>query len=67
MFKTLNNDQLDETIYQTVLDNGLTVVIVEKPLFKSSFACFGTKFGALHLNQEVNGHNYLFNAGLAHF
>ena len=65
--KQLKNTRFDETIYKTVLDNGLTIIMVHKPEFRNSVALLGTKFGASHLKQIVNGETLTYHSGLAHF
>lgn len=50
-------DQLDETVFQTRLSNGLTVCIVPKPEFNKTYATFTTNYGSIDnkfkpLNQE---------------
>lgn len=57
----------DETRYDEVLDNGLRVIIFHKPEFSTSVCAFGTPYGALKINQKVNGKKYNFNPGIAHF
>ncbi len=65
--KQLKNTRFDETIYKTVLDNGLSIIMVHKPEFRNSVALLGTKFGASHLKQIVNGETLTYHSGLAHF
>ncbi|HSU79503.1 MAG TPA: pitrilysin family protein [Candidatus Angelobacter sp.] len=40
-------DQLDETVYQTRLENGLTVCLVPKPEFNKTYATFTTNYGSI--------------------
>lgn len=63
----LTNHRFDETIYTHQFDNGLTVIMVHKPEFKTSVALLGTNFGAKHLKQIVNGQEQEYNSGVAHF
>ena len=53
---------------KAVLDNGLTVYIMEKSGFKSSYAVFGTKYGSVDTKFGVNGEKpQEVPAGIAHF
>lgn len=61
------NKQLDETYYTEKLDNGLEVVIIYKPDFLSTAACFGTPYGSLNINQKFKDQPKHFNPGIAHF
>ncbi|WEG11559.1 pitrilysin family protein [Pullulanibacillus sp. KACC 23026] len=40
-------EQLDERVFQTRLDNGLTVCVVPKPEFNKTFATFTTNYGSI--------------------
>lgn len=66
MKKTFNKF-LDETYFEEVLSNGLKVNIFYKPEFKTTVCSFGTPYGALKINEKVNGKTYHFNPGIAHF
>ena len=46
---------LDETLYSTVLPNGLQVMVVPKPGFTKKQAYFVTDFGAVHTQFTFNG------------
>lgn len=61
------NDKYDETYYKEKLDNGLEVVIIHKPDFLSTTACFGTPYGSLNINQKHKGITKRYNPGIAHF
>lgn len=65
--KKIYNDLFDETYYIDTLSNGLKVLIFNKPHFKTTTCAFGTPFGALNTDQIVNGKEYHFNSGIAHF
>lgn len=65
--KKIFNDFFDETYYTETLDNGLKVIIFHKPEFTITSCAFGTPFGALNTDQLVNGKQYHFNPGIAHF
>lgn len=66
MIKNVSS-QLKETQYIEVLDNGLTVVVVTKPGFRSNTAVLGTHYGAINLSQKVGEQMINYNAGIAHF
>ena len=40
--------RLQETVYRTVLPNGLTVMVVPRPGFTKKLCYFVTDFGAIH-------------------
>ena len=53
---------------KTVLENGLSVYIMEKPGFDSSFALYGTKYGSINTKFSRNGGPDIeVPAGIAHF
>lgn len=53
---------------KAVLDNGLSVYIMEKKGFKSSYAVFGTKYGSVDTRFSANGEEMReVPAGIAHF
>lgn len=52
----------------TVLENGLSVYIMEKPGFDSCFALYGTKYGSINTKFSRNGGPEIeVPAGIAHF
>lgn len=57
----------DETYYSETLQNGLRVLIFHKPEFSTTSCAFGTPYGALKINEKLNGKEYHFNPGVAHF
>ena len=59
--------QLQETVYRTVLPNGLTVMVLPRPGFTKKLAYFGTDFGAIHTEFELEGKQYQVPAGVAHY
>lgn len=65
--KKIYNQFFDETYYTDTLDNGLKVIIFHKPDFLMTTCAFGTPFGALNTDQIVDGKEYHFNPGIAHF
>ena len=58
---------LDETLYSTVLPNGLTVMVVPKPGFTKKQAYFATDFGSVHTHFTLEGKEYTVPAGVAHY
>ncbi len=62
------NKHLNETYYEEVLENGLKVVIFEKPDFVTTSAIFATPYGALDYKQVIGKDiEYSVPSGLAHF
>ena len=59
--------KLDETMYTTVLENGLTVKIVPRRGFERKMAYFVTDFGSIHTQFSWKGQEYHVPAGIAHF
>jgi len=66
MEKTVN-ERYQESYYSETLDNGLKVIIWEKPDYANTVCFFATPFGAINLEVENHGKKHRFNAGLAHF
>lgn len=60
-------EMLGETLYTQVLENGLTVYVVEKPDFGKSFAFFATRYGGMDTNFQLEGQWLDTPAGIAHF
>ncbi len=58
---------LDETLYSTVLPNGLTVLVVPKPGFTKKLVYFSTDFGAVHTDFTWDGQRHQMPAGIAHY
>ncbi len=68
MKKTVIKNPLLGQYTLAVLDNGLSVYIMEKPGFNSCFASFGTKYGSIHTRFSRNGGDEIeVPAGIAHF
>ncbi len=59
--------KLDETLYSSVLPNGLTVLIVPKPGFTKKLVYFATDFGAIHTDFTLDGQRHQVPAGVAHY
>ena len=60
-------EKLDETLFRTVLPNGLRVMVVPKPEFGRKSAYFVTDFGSIHRKFTLDGVDYDTPAGVAHF
>ena len=60
-------EKLDETLFRTVLPNGLRVMVVPKPEFGRKSAYFVTDFGSIHRKFALDGVQYETPAGVAHF
>ncbi len=59
--------QLGETLYKTVLPNGLTVAVVPKKGFNRKTAYFVTDFGAVYTDFTVDGNRTQVPGGIAHY
>ena len=66
--KKITNHRFKETYFEETLDNGLHVVLWNKPHYEKSFFMMATPLGALDLHQvDENGKLYEFSSGIAHF
>ena len=59
--------RLGETVYRTVLPNGLTVMVVPRPGFAKYLAYFVTDYGSIHTEYTLNGETLQAPDGVAHF
>lgn len=59
--------RLDETLYRTVLANGLTVMILRRPGFQKKAAYFMTNYGSIHTRFTLDGVEYETPEGVAHY
>ena len=59
--------ELDETLYTSVLENGLSVCVVPRKGFTRSLAYFVTDFGSIHTDFSLEGKEYQVPAGIAHY
>ena len=50
-----------------VLESGLTVLVRPMPGYSSTYAIYGTRFGSIDLDFEVDGKTVHLPAGTAHF
>ena len=65
--KRFDYPELDETLYTTVLPNGLTVSVVPRKGFTKSLAYFVTDFGSIHTDFSLEGKPVHAPAGIAHY
>ena len=59
--------ELDETLYQQTLANGLTVCMVPRKGFTKRLAYFVTDYGSIHTQYSLDGKNHQAPAGVAHY
>ena len=59
--------ELDETLYQEILPNGLTVCVVPRKGFTKRLAYFVTDYGSIHTQYSLDGKNHQAPAGVAHY
>ena len=59
--------RLGENLYQKVLPNGLTLMVVPRPGFTRKLAYFVTDFGSIHTEFELEGEKIRVSDGIAHF
>ena len=66
--KKIKNERYLETYYTETMENGLRVVLWHKPNYAKSLFMLATPLGAMDLLQEdENGKQYAYPAGIAHF
>ena len=58
---------LDETLYRTVLPNGLAVCVCPRPGFQRKAAYFVTNYGSIHTKFTFEGKTYRTPEGVAHY
>lgn len=63
----LEYPQLDEKLYQEVLENGLTVAVIPRKGFTKRLAYFVTDYGSIHSHFLLDGQEYQVPAGVAHY
>ncbi|WP_068619223.1 EF-P 5-aminopentanol modification-associated protein YfmH [Paenibacillus tuaregi] len=64
----IHYEQLQETLYHEVMDNGLQVYVLPKPGFKKTYATFTTKYGSIDNHFRVEGQEEIsVPDGIAHF
>lgn len=60
-------NEINETHYQSKLDNGLNVVIIQKEGFKSSSCFIAFPYGSLDIKQKIGDQIQEYPSGIAHF
>ena len=60
-------NELGETLYSAVLENGLRVRVIPKKDFSSFFACFGTYYGSVMRSFLLSDERRDTPAGVAHY
>ncbi|WP_044642776.1 EF-P 5-aminopentanol modification-associated protein YfmH [Risungbinella massiliensis] len=66
--KPIHYEQLQETLYQEELPNGLQVYILPKPGYSKTYATFTTKYGSIDNTFQVKGkEKHQVPDGIAHF
>lgn len=66
--KTISNERYQERYVEETLDNGLHVVLWQKPDYEKSLFMMATPLGAMDMKQvDEQGKEYHFPAGIAHF
>ncbi|MCY0876717.1 MAG: pitrilysin family protein [Firmicutes bacterium] len=67
--REIRYDSVGETLYTEVLDNGLTLYVLQKPDFRQTYACFTTKYGSIDNDFVVPGQSAVRHVpdGIAHF
>ena len=67
MKKEIFESDIGESYVKAVLSSGLKIYILEKPLYNSAYAIFGTKYGSIDTCFSVNGDKTCVPEGIAHF
>lgn len=66
--ESIHYDNLQETLYYEVMDNGLRVYVLPKPGFQKTYATFATKYGSVDNHFKVQGESETrVPDGIAHF
>lgn len=66
--KRVVSDRYDESYFEETMENGLHVVLWNKPGYKKSLFMLATPLGAMDMVQrDEEGNEYHFPAGIAHF
>ncbi|CAM3570487.1 EF-P 5-aminopentanol modification-associated protein YfmH [Erysipelothrix urinaevulpis] len=61
------NNEFNEDIYRFQTDSGLDVIYLHREGFKKSTGVLAVPFGAIHLNQSLDGKQVNHPSGIAHF
>lgn len=60
-------EQIGESLFRTVLPNGLTIYVCPKKGFRKNFAFFATNYGGMDMKFELDGVLHDTPAGIAHY
>ena len=54
--KIIEYNNIKETVFQEIFDNGLNLKIIPKKGYKKTFVCLGTNYGSLtNIFKPING------------
>ncbi len=67
MLKQVFESDFGESYVKCEHESGLQIYILEKPLYNSAYALFGTKYGSIDNVFSVNGEQTEVPEGIAHF
>ena len=67
MLKQVFESDFGESYVKCEHESGLQIYILEKPLYNSAYALFGTKYGSIDNVFSVNGEQTQVPEGIAHF
>lgn len=67
MLKEVFESEIGESYVKCQHESGLKIYILEKPLYNSAYAIFGTKYGSIDNVFSVNGERVEVPEGIAHF
>ncbi|MBE6779443.1 MAG: insulinase family protein [Ruminococcaceae bacterium] len=67
MLKQVFESDFGESYIKCEHESGLKIYILEKPLYNSAYAIFGTKYGSIDNCFSVNGEKVEVPEGIAHF
>ena len=67
MLKQVFESDFGESYVKCEHESGLQIYILEKPLYNSAYALFGTKYGSIDNVFSVNGEETQVPEGIAHF
>lgn len=65
--KKIEYAAIGETLYTTVLPNGLPIYVIPKPGYRKSFAVFAANYGGADRNFSLGGNPVATPAGVAHY
>ena len=67
--KIIEYNNIKETVFQEIFDNGLNLKIIPKKGYKKTFVCLGTNYGSLtNIFKPIDGKEYQeMPLGIAHF